>query len=245
MAEPNQAAIKAALQTNHRLGVLFNQVIGTRAHPRGRILNAYRKARTDLQGNVNKAAGRTVLQAYRQEVYEALTDGLQQAVAIGRTQAKKNAEALGLTLAAGVFFDQYIRMSVEQIMATIDGQILAITSGLLTEAQILGGQSGGLFLPGGTQQQAANKFANLALLAFTLLLVKQAETGPFVKQAVAVLDASTTLCCRAVDGQTQELNALFVTPEPPAFARRQERPPFHFHCRTSVAIILREGAQPS
>ena len=60
--------------------------------------------------------------------------------------------------------------------------------------------------------------------------------GVIQKMAVATIDERTTECCLEVHGQVQYLGAPFHLTGDPHFASEMEKPPFHWHCRTSVAL---------
>lgn len=54
------------------------------------------------------------------------------------------------------------------------------------------------------------------------------------KQAIATFSGDTTRTCLKVHGQIQNLDDPFVIEGEPSFGRRQQQPPFHWNCRTSV-----------
>lgn len=248
MANPHLQIIQAAVASNKQLGVLFNQAIGTKEHPRGALLNAFRQARQNLRGNVGKPVASVILNQYRAEVVESVRAGARRAVEVGREQAKKNALALGVSIFPTSQGDLLITQAVNSVSKVVDNQITAMQSGLLTEAQVLGEEGQvGLFAPGAIQRETANSFANLAALIFSVLMLGRLDTpgstSPFLRQAIAAIDNKTTPCCLGVHGQTVELDQPFTTPDPPAFARVQDRPPFHWNCRTAQGLVLREMAQ--
>jgi hypothetical protein len=70
--------------------------------------------------------------------------------------------------------------------------------------------------------------------------VNELGLQPFLKQAVAVLDNRTTQTCRNVDGQKQPVNEPFQLTGTPRFADEMMEPPFHWYCRTTVAIVRNE-----
>lgn len=61
-------------------------------------------------------------------------------------------------------------------------------------------------------------------------------TLTYLKQAISVLDKRTTECCLRVHGQTQRFDTDFLTTGIPAYADRQEGPPFHARCRTAIVL---------
>ena len=95
--------------------------------------------------------------------------------------------------------------------------------------------------------EAANQMANAAALATqNVVQVSLAAAGAFsdfVRQAVAAVDERTTPCCLGVHGQVRDLDEWYETPDAPAYAERQKRPPFHDYCRTSQVLVIRTVAE--
>jgi hypothetical protein len=60
--------------------------------------------------------------------------------------------------------------------------------------------------------------------------------GQVQKMAVAVIDERTTECCLLVHGQVQYIGQPFHLTGDPHFASEMEKPPFHWHCRTVLAL---------
>lgn len=59
------------------------------------------------------------------------------------------------------------------------------------------------------------------------------------KIAVAAIDNRTTQCCLHVHGQVQiPITKPFDTTYPPAWSDKQDAPPFHYYCRTAIALYL-------
>lgn len=58
----------------------------------------------------------------------------------------------------------------------------------------------------------------------------------FQKQALAAIDKRTTRCCLEVHGQIVDLDKPFRTGAAPAYAGEQQQPPFHYRCRTVIAL---------
>lgn len=56
------------------------------------------------------------------------------------------------------------------------------------------------------------------------------------RQAIAAIDENTTACCLNVHGQIVGMNERFKLSGEPKFASALHSPPFHWHCRTSVAL---------
>ena len=244
MPNPHLTAIRSGIRYNRALKRLTNSKIGTKEHPRGAILAAYRRARKALLGNLdNPAVVSLALEAYRTAVIQAVAEGAQLSVELAMAHADDLLEAYSLP-AIAIGRSTAVDELLTSATGIVDGQIRAIQSGVLTEAQVLGGQRRlGLFTAGVLQREVANRFANIAAQKVGGMmdesLIISGTKLEYVRQAIAAVDERTTPCCLGVHGQTREMDEDFYTPDPPAYADAQERPPFHSYCRTSQVLVLR------
>jgi hypothetical protein len=78
------------------------------------------------------------------------------------------------------------------------------------------------------------------LLAVDYIAGNERSARAWQKQALATIDMDTTDCCLQVHGQVQALNDPFHLTGTPRFADYMQREPFHWNCRTDVAIYLPE-----
>lgn len=62
----------------------------------------------------------------------------------------------------------------------------------------------------------------------------------YERQAIAALDERTTDCCLRVHGQIVGIKENFHLVGTPRFADEMPAPPFHWFCRTSVALYVRQ-----
>lgn len=62
------------------------------------------------------------------------------------------------------------------------------------------------------------------------------------RQAVAAVDERTTECCLRVNGQWQAMGEPFRLTGEPRYADEMQAPPFHYACRTVVALVRRQDA---
>lgn len=76
----------------------------------------------------------------------------------------------------------------------------------------------------------------IGLAALYLSKVNEREEATFQKQAIATIDENTTDCCLKVHGQIKPLDEPFHLTGTPRFADYLQNPPFHWNCRTSVAL---------
>ncbi len=62
------------------------------------------------------------------------------------------------------------------------------------------------------------------------------QEGSLEQVAVAVIDDKTTECYLEVNGQVQPIGAPFQLTGDPHGATEMQKPPFHWNCRTAVAL---------
>jgi hypothetical protein len=138
--------------------------------------------------------------------------------------------------------------AVEAVVAKTAAQVSTLIALAATEAspEMLTGGGGklGILRESEPLGELANWVVFMAGAAFLagvpgyLNKPVQGETLVYRKVAVAALDQHTTPCCLAVHGQVQPLDQPFHLTEPPAFAPHIDHPPFHWYCRTAIALHL-------
>ncbi len=243
-----RTAIRAALAYSQGLRTLFRRTVGSVAHPRGEIVTAFRKAfRSLAAGGLDETilAG-IILQVYGEEVNLAVFNGMDAVNELASRQILRTAAAYGI---AGLVISPIgIDQSIAAVNSIVAGQSAAINSGLLTEAQILGGTNRvGLFAPGTVQREAANQIAAVGQQTLDGSFEAMEQANPeieFAQQAIAMLDAVTTPCCKDVAFQVRRRGRLFDTPLTPSYSSQQRSPPFHDYCRTTLAQVPIEAAEP-
>lgn len=244
--QEHAAAVRLALKTNRELKTLFNR-LGTSEAPRGRVLTAFRQARRALAGNVDDLnIVRAVLFELRQTLDDVAYTQLQAAADLGLDQAERTLAVYGISTPPPAFATTE---AYEAWMATIDGQ-LAGTLALAVqnnESAILGDDRRvGQLSPAPVVREGARWLADVAarssMNTFDRAVGNQSQQSPFLRQAIAALDSRTTDCCLRVHGKTVEINKPFHLAGFPHYASEMDAPPFHWYCRTSVALVRREDA---
>jgi hypothetical protein len=251
LSDPRAVGIKAARKTTQQLGVLYGKM-GSKAHPDGKILVAYRAARravADAYGQPSRSqresAIRDALATLRLSLRGAGRELLSAAYQLGLEQASQELEARGLRPAIAPIriaedLDAWekrweAQLAWVELQARNDAEPSEIVGdrsrvGSLSAAPILG--LGALLLTGAAVRGWRSKV--------------QATRGPkplyWWKQAVATIDHRTTNCCLGVHGQAQPLQKPFATHGAPHFAEKQNWAPFHFLCRTVVTLLLEAEA---
>jgi hypothetical protein len=241
-----RSAHEKAVTEAERTGELLKSLIGklgTRQHPRGRILTAYRVARRALaSGDADLAVVAEVLNELRIRVEAIAQDTLWQAATGGVRQAERQ---IGLySLPAGL--DAYTPVNeLTAWMAAFDAQRAAILSTVASSgdmAAVLGdGTRVGLLSPAPIVRDGSKWMALAALTGLTTATwaaVDRAQAQEeFGKQAVSAIDERTTDCCLRVNGQVVPMQDRFVLTGYPRWADEMSGPPFHWYCRTATALV--------
>lgn len=240
MANRHKQAVNAALDQGEKLKRMFEQM-GDAAHPRGRILAAYRVARRALQGNLaSPVAVQETLAELQRSVRDALNDMLGVAVAGGAAQAEANLLAYGQAPAPSA---TDVSLAISTILEPLDTQIAQVRLLAMSgdnESLVLGDdERAGILAPGAVTREAARWLAWALEVGFWELIDNTIGRSRerWVKQAVAAIDERTTDCCLRVNGQTQPLGKPFQLTGTPRFADRVDQPPFHYYCRTAMALV--------
>ena len=266
---PIEQAGKFAVISSEAIDSLFDK-LGTKEHPRGTILTAYRKARKALQGKLkDRRYGRDILQTLRQEVEQATRDIFQAAIDVGRVQATKELAFYNLPMPGwerGGVPVQQIDDKVASVLAAVDRQILSIWAAMTlsdVEQWVLGdGSRMGILQPAPISREINKWLDTLAVLAWefmvmlALLLAGEVEEDPITKERrpipglparyarMAICDfcPRVTDCCTKVHGQIVGLFEDFKLVGTPRWADRMRNPPFHWNCHTVVALVrVKEG----
>ncbi len=242
----------AALRTNRALDFLFQRSIGSGAHPRGRLLAIYRNTRRALAAVLAAGSALTVIAAvaevmaaWRQDVKQESWEVVRGAVEIGQTQASADVAtyALGAPGPPPDVLPAYTAMQ-----ATVDRQYTQIMAQVALGADvgvILGdGVRVGMLTPGPVVLDLGRLMVGVAVASYVggVVLGAKAEPSRYRKQVVATIDAVTTECCLMAHGQVQDMDADFQLDGEPRYASRLQWTPFHFNCRSSIALVLREEA---
>lgn len=250
MTDPLKQAIREAERTNKALAMLLYRWLGTKEHPRGRVLSAYRQARRAMrqayreEGTARRVAALEVLRELRETLRDIVGGSINDAVELGVHSAQEQVrqyEEAGIVVP--VAMEMADRWMLEQgWWDTTDGRLSAIRALIGTDAEeeILLGDDGrlGVLQPAPVQRDGGWWIPYAVGLAWSVWIGKGAE---YDRQAVAVLDKRTTDCCRQVDGQVVKMNEPFHLTGVPRYADNMMSPPFHDWCRTSVALIAKEG----
>ena len=247
------ATIRAAERTTRDLRVLFGR-LGTKEHPRGRILAAYRNAHRALRDVFRRVQGpqaiyeaREVLEALRREVLGVGGQALDEAIALGRRQAEVERQVWELdpldmaTPNARAMMDGWI--------ATVDEQIAYALAVLATEGDpvlILGDDERvGRLRYSDTTRAGALWVATAAMQALWVSLQGPQESSglSWSKEVIATIDERTTDCCLNAHGQVVPFDSDFKLTGTPRYADELDWSPFHDYCRTSIASVPTELAE--
>ena len=258
MSKAHEQAIKNALDTSDDIDTLFAKM-GSAAHPRGAVVALYRSAVREIDQNLdNPAAVREILQSLRTRLIMAYTQLLNDAASAGASRGERDIIITDLAQAGTPDADpsNIVQSARAAIEAVVDSQIKQIYAQINMGADkaVIVGDEGrvGLLSPAvallvGRQLIAAvvNRSKSERLIAaatnvrgIVLPSTSQlARVGVYKRQAIAAIDERTTDCCLRVNGQIVGLDEMFKLTGTPRFADKLTDPPFHYACRTSVALI--------
>jgi hypothetical protein len=245
---PNRiATIRAAERTTRGLRVLVGR-LGTKEHPRGRVMSAYRNAHRALRDVFRRTRGpwalgeaREVLEALRRDVLGAATEALDGAVALGLAQAEVEREVWELG-PLGMETPDTAAMS-DGWIATVDEQAAYALSVIATEGDpvlILGDDDRtGRLRYSDTTRMGAQWVTTAAMQALWMALGPPQESSGMTwdKQVIATIDERTTDCCLQAQGQIVPYDSDFKLTGTPRYADELPWTPFHDYCRTSVAQL--------
>lgn len=261
----HEAAIKHALRADADIKKLFARM-GTADNPRGRVLTAYRAARTAVAAQIrdgDRRGAMATLTDLRATVRDTASDLLGDAVEVGNKQAAGALEIYTLPPPVGAGNDtaivqnalNAIAVEVDKQAYTLGGLILA---GRATPEYAIGdGTRTGVLNAGAVQRAMSFWLATTATAVFagTVLRATQSTAGgvtagttgrqrAWVRQAVCAIDERTTICCLRVNGQTVDLDGgKYHLTGAPRYADFLPAPPFHWYCRTAQAVVLAEMAE--
>ncbi len=251
MADPRVTSVRAAVRTSRELYQLFGR-LGTREHPRGRVLGAYRNAYRGLrdvfrrQGVLLRFEVEEVLGGLRREVTSVAVETLGQAAELGRVQARAELEARGIEVGPGPVVPD-LTAALGAWLGEVDRQVAVVRGVVATEGGvelIIGDElRGGVLQPGPVVREGTRWLAAVAMGGWRGTVQTATAAGfEWMKQAVAAIDERTTDCCLRVHGQVVRLNGKFRLTGTPRFADELEWSPFHWYCRTSVTLVTAEEA---
>jgi hypothetical protein len=135
---------------------------------------------------------------------------------------------------------------------TVDSQMDALEAMVRADvdpALIYGdGDRLGAMQPAPVNREGAKWLGIAAGLALLFWLFGRREPGvswipddlKIQKQAIAQIDNRTTDCCLRVQGQIQDFDKPFRLTGTPRYADKVEWPPFHWWCRTSIVLYMKE-----
>lgn len=239
MATELEQAIRSAERASREIKRLFDR-LGNKEHPRGELMNAYRDARRLIARDaLNLAVVLAILGALRRQVDTIAGSILLAAAAIGFEQARRDTGIYGLP-----FAPQPVTTIAEQaaVLAAFDAQSAQVRALVLVgvKALIVGDEERvGVLAPGQIGRQTRRWITTVAVGSYTTHMVHSigGRGEGFGRRAVAVLDARTTDCCAAVNGQVVGMNEPFHLTASPRFADEMMASPFHDSCRTTIAMV--------
>lgn len=247
MSNPHRRAVQRALFAVDYLGTLFDR-IGNGDNPDGDILIAYRAALAGLDGALdNPSRVRAILDqqwwAIRTSVLDVLSDAADYAI----SQAEEDLADWGIGRAGFTVAADYLSNVVKAALGPLDQQINSVYAdvygGSPDRNELLGDESrAGILSPVALILPVARWIVTVHANTYNDTVargVQQAgkQADEYGKQAVAVIDERTTDCCLKVHGQIVAMGGMFHLAGTPRFADDIDAPPFHWNCRTALALV--------
>ena len=250
MANPLEMAIGSALDFNSRLNDLFER-LGVGLDQRGQIQTAYRNnnraIRSALMEDQKYQAVHEVAAGLRSTVKNALQDVLTQAQQEGLDDAAQQLGFYGVKTRPDYnrVLAQQVDYAAGAVLARLDAQIAQAEAIVLADLdpEIITGPNEaqyGIFKPGEVLAAGAFWITALAIEAWSWLIDN--HSGPaadglqFKKQVIAAIDHHTTECCLMAHGQIVGMNEKFHLTGEPRFDDYMAWTPFHWYCRSSIAL---------
>ena len=249
---PLTVAHKDALKVAAWIARATGRYFGSAQHPRGTMLNIYRKARRDME-SVLKAKRRTmkieaqeILRHTRAQLQTVTFTALNEAVAVGHNSAVAQLTA-------------YADDGIQFLPAMQGADITALQGAALSEfdrqaAQVLGllagggdvtsaivGDAGrmGVLSPAPVVTTSVDALTKSIANSFASTVGREpAQEFGWMKQAFPAIDDRTTETCLNVAGQAVKVDDKFHLTGTPRFADDMDWSPFHYYCRTSIALYL-------
>lgn len=246
-----EVSIAAAERANKQLAKITAR-LGTKAHPRGRILAAYNKARRELKqvldnpvnGNVRRAEVSRILQTLESEVQAATLEALQSGAGVGNMLATTELDAYGIPVPLEAIPFELVGLETASIMDAFNaqrGSVLAlIAAGVLSNLIVGDRQRQGVLRPAPIIRRVSDASTLVANTTSEQMRQDSDLDTRFQRQAIAAIDGRTTETCLRVHGQIVGLDEPFRLTGTPRFADTMLKPPFHNFCRTVDVIYQAE-----
>lgn len=246
MPNPLEQAQRSALKMNVRVGLLFSS-IGTSASPRGFAMTAYRNAKRAMKSalaeNAPMTAARDVFQGLRSSIRSESLSLFLDSQALGADESARQLRFYNIPSNPGPSTGERATAQtvLDAVLARIDAQYAAVHAMILTGAdasEILGDdERAGMVRSSDIAPLIASIAATLVWSSFSNWTTAHAPTEiSFNKQVIAGLDERTTDCCLRAHGQIVPLDKKFHLTGTPRYADYLEWTPFHYWCRTSIAL---------
>jgi hypothetical protein len=247
MDNPLLKSIKSAIKANALIGESFAR-FGTKQHPRGFVMSAYRnagRAMTEaLRADFPLPGALDVMASMRASLEADIRREFQDMHNAGQEEAARQLGFYGenVVTPSPVGFSSQVDSALAACMSKIDVQTNTMRALVLTGAdpsQITGDDSRAGVLRASDILVTTAFFAALMFgTGFDAFTTQQVGQTKYKKQVIAGLDNRTTDCCLKAHGQIQPLSKPFELTGEPRFADKLDWTPFHNYCRSSVALYL-------
>lgn len=242
---PLKTAQNEAAKQTAELGRLFDAVgVDATSNPNGSIQVIYRNAQRALKGSDDKQAVREVLATLREQVLDISRKSLLKSATIGINGAKAQLLGYGAKVDAppGLALGQETNEAAQAMDSAITAQVDQAFANYVITGEIVGliGDEGrqGIISSNQTLLSLATWLSMLSGSMFNKTVGYSGEK--WQKQVIATISQRTTQTCLRAHGQIQPLDGKFRLTGTPRYADYLDWTPFHYYCRSSVALYLPE-----
>ncbi len=248
---PHETAIQLAERTITRLGDMFD-ALGT-AEAGGGLYDLYRLLLADVFGVDDERIIALRLRRFELDALAMVDDWLGEAFDVGNEQATDELSARGFVasvlLALAVPAVNLAKQAIDAALKSQTVRALSLVK-LGTDPALVFGDAtrAGILAAGPMVREIARWLVVVANQtheeAINQTLTDAGEDiEQWGKQAIATIDERTTETCLLVHGQVQPFDAPFELSGKPwddaqAYGFSDQKPPFHWWCRDTMALVL-------
>jgi hypothetical protein len=245
-ANPLLQSIQSAIRMNETLGSLFSEA-GSIQEGTGYVVRAYRNANRALPQALQEVsptrAVRDIMHELRVNLGTELRGTFDTSFQTGLEESGRQLRYYGIETdpkRPAINLSEQVNSAVNAVIAQVDAQEQTLNAMLMSNIDtilITGDEDRqGVLKPAEILTGATYWIAALVWDAFSWWSSTHSNGEGFSKQSIAALDGRTTDCCIRVHGQIKPLNGKFHLTGTPRFADDLEWAPFHWNCRTSIAL---------
>ena len=244
MANPHALAARLALNTGDDLGQLSDG-LGSATNPTG-LYGIYGLALAALAQTFDTPAqALVVLSSFEQQARRELRVTFADSAELGQRTGATMLNIYGVNVnGPSLLSSQLISTATDSALSVVQAQIIAARSaiqfGTFDKAAVLGdGERVGLLNPLPVIRESTRLITATSQVVQDDTIARAVASEPvqYGYQAIAAINERTTECCLEVHGQVIPLDGQFELTGEPRYADFMSKPPFHWYCRTTMALV--------